>query len=73
MKTERTWNIISIIFLIAAATCLLLWHIDAAFVTATLGVMAWFLGVRDRLRSQIVNTVEPDEDENEDEGIEERE
>ena len=55
---ERAWSILAVLCLIAAA--LLLWraHTDAAFVVAALGVVAWFLGYRDRLRKTIV---QPDE------------
>lgn len=52
--TERTWTIIAGITLIVAAVFLLRDNINAAFVAATLGLVAWFLGLRDRLGKSIV-------------------
>lgn len=51
---ERAWIIASGLCLIAAA--LFLWRadLDAAFVAATLGVVAWFLNLRARLRKTII-------------------
>lgn len=58
---ERAWSILAVLCLIAAA--LLLWrdHLDAAFVVAALGAVAWFLGYRDRLRKTIVQPSEATE------------
>lgn len=47
--TERTWTIIAGINLIVAAAFLLRDNINVAFVAATLGLVAWFLGLRNRL------------------------
>lgn len=52
--TERTWTIIAGLCLIVAAAFLLLDNINAAFVAATLGLVAWFLGLRDRLGKTII-------------------
>ena len=52
--TERTWTIIAGICLIVAAAFLLRDNINVAFVAATLGIVAWFLGLRERLRKGIV-------------------
>ena len=52
--TERTWTIIAGVFLIVAAAFLLRDNINVAFVAATLGLVAWFLGLRERLRKGIV-------------------
>jgi Flp pilus assembly protein TadB len=49
---ERLWLVAAAAFLIAAAVLLLRSHTDAAFVTAVLGVCAWFLNVRDRLKRE---------------------
>jgi Flp pilus assembly protein TadB len=49
---ERLWLAAAAAFLIAAALMLLRSHTDAAFVTAALGVCAWFLNVRDRLKRE---------------------
>lgn len=51
---ERTWTIIAGVCLIVAAAFLLRDNINAAFVAATLGIVAWFLGLRDRMRQSIV-------------------
>jgi hypothetical protein len=49
---ERVWIAISILCLIAAA---FFWlgrgNLDRAFVAAALGLVAWFLSLRNRLRS----------------------
>ncbi len=52
MPVERVWIAISILCLIAAAS-FWLWrgNFDATFIIATLGVVAWFLSLRNRLRS----------------------
>jgi hypothetical protein len=47
---DYAWFIISVALLIAAAVFLLRSHADAAFVTAALGVCAWFLNFRDNLK-----------------------
>ena len=52
--TERTWTIIAGINLIVAAAFLLRDNINAAFVAATLGLVAWFLGLRARLGKNIL-------------------
>jgi hypothetical protein len=70
--TERIWIIVAGLFLVVAA--LFLWrnNLSAAFVTATLGAVAWFIGYRVQLGAQISATNdsstekqtidEPDED-----------
>ncbi|HMF57931.1 MAG TPA: hypothetical protein VK619_16430 [Pyrinomonadaceae bacterium] len=50
---ERWWMVVAVLLLFAAGVCLLRGATDAAFVTATLGVVAWFLNVRSRLRKSI--------------------
>ncbi len=52
MPMERVWAAISILCLMAAAS-FWLWRgdFDWTFVAATLGVVAWFLSLRNRLRS----------------------
>ena len=49
---ERIWMIFAGVFLATAAV--LLWRNDltAAFVTATLGVAAWFLSFRSQVRAR---------------------
>ena len=53
---ERIWIIIAGLCLIVAAIFLLQDNINVAFVAATLGVVAWFLNLRERLRKSIVMT-----------------
>ena len=64
MTIERVFTILSGLFLIAAAL-LLWWHnLTAAFVTATLGIVAWFLSFRAQTRARVAaeSPVEDDED-----------
>ena len=51
--TERVWIFLSGLFLLAAAVFLWRNNLSAAFVTATLGVVAWFLSYRSQLRARI--------------------
>ena len=48
--TPRLWSIIVFVSLIAGAAFALTGFMDAAFVAATLGVVAWFIEMRDRLQ-----------------------
>ena len=48
--TARAWQGISFLCLSVAALSLWRGYTDAAFVTATLGIVAWFLDLRNRLR-----------------------
>jgi hypothetical protein len=50
---ERAFTILAALLVIAAAVCLWRDDVSAAFVTATLGVVAWFLGFRFRLRANV--------------------
>ncbi len=48
--SERRWNTVALVFLFAAALCLVvLSNMEAAFVAATLGIVAWFFSLRNRL------------------------
>lgn len=67
----RGWSVIAGLCLLAAAVFLWRTHIDAAFVAATLGVLAWFLNLRNQLyrahlaaRDPIHAEGEDDKDEN---------
>ena len=51
---ERAWGIASGLCLVVAAVFLWRANLDGAFVAATLGLVAWFLGLRDRLRKTII-------------------
>jgi hypothetical protein len=55
---ERAWTIASILCLIVAGVLLLREYPNAAFVAATLGAVAWFLGYRVKLRATIVEPIE---------------
>jgi hypothetical protein len=59
---ERTWTIIAGLGLIVAAAFLLLDNTNVAFVAATLGVVAWFLGMRARLRKEIVVSADAEDE-----------
>lgn len=61
MRAERRWTMASGACMIVAATALVLWEVEVAFVAATLGIVCWFLNLRNRLKSSIVQDVEEDE------------
>jgi hypothetical protein len=48
--SDGVWVIVSILGLGAAAVLLLTGQVNAAFVAATLGAVAWFLNYRSRIR-----------------------
>ncbi len=50
---ERVWLIGSSLLLIAAAVFLWRNNLSAAFVSAALGAVAWFLSYRSKLRAQV--------------------
>lgn len=64
MTIERVFTILSGLFLLAAAVLLLWNNLTAAFVTATLGIAAWFLSFRAQTRARVAaeSPVERDED-----------
>ena len=64
MTIERVFTILSGVFLLAAA--LLLWwnNLTAAFVTATLGIVSWFLSFRAQTRARVAAESPVEEDEN---------
>ena len=47
------WTAISGLCLVAAAVALWEWRVNATFVIATIGVLAWFLRFRSDLRSEL--------------------
>lgn len=59
------WTIASIICMMVAAVFLLRENYDAAFVSAALGAISWFLNYRARIRQTIVEETEPILDEQE--------
>jgi hypothetical protein len=71
---KHVWMALALIFIIVAAMSLWQQHYDAAFVTATLGALAWFLNYRagakevlSRLNEDDRQYDEPGSDEDQDE------
>jgi hypothetical protein len=64
MTAERVFTIIAGLFLLTAAVLILWNNLTAAFVTATLGVVAWFLSFRAQARARVTaeSPIERDED-----------
>ncbi|HEV7844462.1 MAG TPA: hypothetical protein VGO69_12290 [Pyrinomonadaceae bacterium] len=61
-RAERVWMIAAGACVIVAFVALLWrWNVEAAFVAATLGVVCWFLNMRNRLKKTIVNEIEENE------------
>lgn len=50
---ERIWIIIAALFALAAGVLLWRNNMPAAFVTATLGAVAWFLSYRVQMRAKV--------------------
>lgn len=68
---ERTWIIIAALFALAAGVLLWRNNLTAAFVTATLGAVAWFLSYRVQMRARFDATEqEPDEQDSHEESVE---
>jgi Flp pilus assembly protein TadB len=60
-RGERLWMAASGACMIVAAIALLWrWNLEVAFVAATLGIVCWFLNMRNRLKKSIT---EPPDDE----------
>lgn len=53
---ERVWIILAAILVVVAATLLWRNYVSAAFVTATLGAVAWFLSYRAQIRARLAVT-----------------
>ena len=51
--TERAWTIVAGALLLVALVMLWRNNLSAAFVIATLGIVAWFLSYRMQLRAKI--------------------
>jgi hypothetical protein len=67
MNLERVWIIAAGLFLVVAAVFLWRNNLSAAFVTATLGAVAWFLSYRSQLRANMATETERHADEESDE------
>jgi hypothetical protein len=63
--SRQRWLIAAGVCLFVAAVVLLLGRMDAAFVVATLGVVAWFWNERNRLRPHGIEAGESFKDEDE--------
>jgi hypothetical protein len=59
------WSVAAGLCLLVAAVLLLLWRVDAAFVVATIGAVAWFWNERNRLRPAGIEADEKFRDEEE--------
>jgi hypothetical protein len=68
---ERIWIVVAAVMVIVAATFLWRNNVSAAFVTATLGAVAWFLSYRAQIRAKFgameVESREPESHEDSDE------
>ena len=62
---EKRWSIVAAACLVGAAALLLVARVDAAFVVATLGVVAWFWNERNRLRPAGIEAGEEFQEEDE--------
>ncbi|HEX5703102.1 MAG TPA: hypothetical protein VFX97_07885 [Pyrinomonadaceae bacterium] len=64
MTAERAFTILSGLFLLSAAVLLWWNNLTAAFVTATLGIVAWFISFRAQARARVAaeSPIEEDED-----------
>jgi len=60
--TERIWTIVAALFSVAAGVLLWRNNLSAAFVTATLGAVAWFLSYRVQLRGKVTAAEEMSND-----------
>ncbi|HEX8707585.1 MAG TPA: hypothetical protein VF723_04935 [Pyrinomonadaceae bacterium] len=60
---KHAWTILSVLCLLLAALFLLRADQNAAFVAATLGVLAWFINYRNRLSSTLIKEEEANEGE----------
>ena len=56
MTTERIWIILAAVMVVVAAAFLWRNNMSAAFVTATLGAVAWFLSYRAQIRARLAET-----------------
>ena len=60
--TERIWTILAAVMAIVAAACVWRNNMSAAFVTATLGAVAWFLSYRAQIQAKrAASEVDPNE------------
>ncbi|HEY0098668.1 MAG TPA: hypothetical protein VGB76_06905 [Pyrinomonadaceae bacterium] len=67
--SRQRWSIAAGVCLFIALLLLLSWRIDAAFVVATLGVVAWFWNERNRLLPHGIEARERFTDEDEEDEV----
>ena len=65
--TERAWTIAAGVFVLVALVLLWRNNLSAAFIVATLGIVAWFLSYRTQLRAKIAANDASDDKEESDE------
>jgi F0F1-type ATP synthase assembly protein I len=53
---ERIWIILAAVMVVVAGLCLWRNNVSAAFVTATLGAVAWFLSYRAQITARLAAT-----------------
>lgn len=58
MMTERIWIIVAAVMVAIAGAFLWRNNVSAAFVTATLGAVAWFLSYRVQMHAKLAATEE---------------
>jgi hypothetical protein len=71
LLVERGWIYAAGICLVSAAIFLARENLNAAFVAATLGVVAWFLNVRNHLKRNVIPADDADDEEIEEQPIDE--
>ncbi len=57
-RLHRVWKFMPAACLFVAALCMIGDYVNAAFVIATLGVVAWFVETRNRLRADDIESGE---------------
>jgi hypothetical protein len=63
MLARRRWSVIAGACLVVAVALWLAVGVEAAFVAATLGVVAWFWDQRNRLKATLIEDVDETDDE----------
>lgn len=62
---KRLWLIVAAACVVGAAALGWRGHLDATFVTATLGAVAWFLDLRNLLRARSIEAAADEDEESE--------
>lgn len=70
---RQRWSLSAGLCLLAAAVCLLLSRMEAAFVAGTLGMLAWFWNERNRLRPASIEADDEFQDEDEEFDVRDKE